>query len=151
MLVLLSYFVGRQFNLLFGLAAENASGIWCAISAIVVFDDSREGVRKLARTRALGTLIGALIGFLAIYIIPDVRGAVAAALIAASLVVNLLKVEGALKIACTALLIVCMSAYDKPPAEMWMIAQNRFITSMLGGVLAVLATIALIRLTGNRT
>src|SRR5690349_7000341 len=110
-LVMVSYFLGRQFSILVKMHDENIGGMWCAVSAIVVFDDLRENVQQLLKNRILGTLIGSIIGVLWMYFIKDLVWSVCTSLVLASILISLLKLDGALKIACTTVLIVSISTH----------------------------------------
>jgi len=142
-LVMLSYFLGRQLSLMMNLPNENISGMWCAVSAIVVFDDLRENVKQLLKNRLLGTFIGSVIGVVWMYFINDLMWSVCISLVLVSIVVSLLKLDGALKIACTTVLIVSISTHGTTFSEIWITATMRFIESVLGGLLSLAATVVM--------
>lgn len=140
-LVMISYFIGGQLSALVDMPHENISGMWCAVSAIVVFDDLRENVKQLLKNRLLGTLIGSAIGVLWMYFIDDLMWSVGISLVLVSIVVSLLKLDGALKIACTTVLIVSISTYGATFNQIWFTAAMRFVESTLGGLLSLIATV----------
>lgn len=140
-LVMVSYFFGRQLSLLLNMPAENISGMWCAVSAIVVFDDLRENVKQLLKNRLLGTFIGSAIGVLWMYFIDDLIWSICISLVLVSIVISLLKLDGALKIACTTVLIVSISTHGTTFSEIWITAAMRFIESILGGLFSLTATV----------
>jgi uncharacterized membrane protein YgaE (UPF0421/DUF939 family) len=140
-LVMTSYFFGRQLSVLVHMPYENISGMWCAISAIVVFDDLRENVKQLLKNRLLGTFIGSAIGVLWMYFIHDLMWSVGISLVLVSIIVSLLKLDGALKIACTTVLIVSISTHGATFNLIWFTAAMRFVESVLGGMLSLTATV----------
>ena len=140
-LVMVSYFLGRQLSLQVHLSDGNIGGMWCAISAIVVFDDLRENVKQLLKNRLLGTLIGSMIAVVFMYFVHDLLWSVCISLILVSIIISLLKLDGALKIACTSVLIVCISTHGAPFSQIWLTATMRFIESILGGLLSLTATV----------
>ena len=140
-LVMLSYALGRQLSLMINMPNENISGMWCAISAIVVFDDLRENVKQLLKNRLLGTLIGSVIGVLWMYFVKDLIWSVCISLVLVSIIISLLKLDGALKIACTTVLIVSISTHGTTFNEIWITATMRFIESVLGGLMSLTATV----------
>jgi uncharacterized membrane protein YccC len=140
-LVMISYFLGRQLSLQVHLSDGNISGMWCAISAIVVFDDLRENVKQLLKNRLWGTLIGSLIGVIWMYFIDDLLWSVCISLVIVSILISLLKLDGALKIACTTVLIVSISTHGATFNQIWLTASMRFVESILGGLLSLTATV----------
>ncbi|MEJ1239517.1 FUSC family protein [Chryseolinea sp. T2] len=142
-LVMLSYFLGRQLSMLIHMPNENISGMWCAVSAIVVFDDLRENVKQLLKNRLLGTFIGSAIGVVWMYFIEDVVWSVCISLVLVSIIISLLKLDGALKIACTSVLIVSISTHGNTFNDIWITATMRFIESVLGGLMSLGATVVM--------
>jgi uncharacterized membrane protein YccC len=140
-LVMVSYFLGRQLSLQVHLSDGNISGMWCAISAIVVFDDLRENVKQLLKNRLWGTLIGSLIGVIWMYFIDDLLWSVCISLVIVSILISLLKLDGALKIACTTVLIVSISTHGATFNLIWLTAAMRFVESVLGGLMSLTATV----------
>lgn len=140
-LVMVSYFLGRQLSILVKMPDVNISGMWCAISAIVVFDDLRENVKQLLKNRLLGTFIGSAIGVLWMYFIDDMIWSIGISLVLVSIVISLLKLDGALKIACTTVLIVSISTHGATFSQIWFTAAMRFFESVLGGLLSLTATV----------
>lgn len=140
-LVMVSYFLGRQLSVLVNMPDVNISGMWCAVSAIVVFDDLRENVKQLLKNRLLGTFIGSAIGVLWMYFIDDMVWSICISLVLVSIVISLLKLDGALKIACTTVLIVSISTHGATFNQIWITAAMRFLESVLGGLLSLTATV----------
>lgn len=140
-LVMVSYFFGRQLSALINMPDENISGMWCAVSAIVVFDDLRANVKQLLKNRLLGTFIGSAIGVLWMYFVHDLLWAICISLILVSIVISLAKLDGALKIACTTVLIVSISTHGASFNLIWFTAAMRFVESVLGGMLSLTATV----------
>lgn len=142
-LVVVSYFLGIQLSRLVNMPDTNIGGMWCAISAIVVFDDLRENVKQLLKNRLLGTLIGSVIGVVWMYFVKDLMTSVCLSLVVVSILISLLKLDGALKIACTTVLIVSISTHGASFSQIGITATMRFIESVLGGLLSLGATVVM--------
>jgi len=95
----------------------------------------------LLKNRLLGTLIGSIIGVLWMYFVKDLIWSVCLSLILASILISLLKLDGALKIACTTVLIVSISTHGASFSQIWVTATMRFVESVLGGLLSLAATV----------
>ena len=58
--ILISYFAAHSISAIFNFKNSYVSGMWCAITAVVVFDDQPANSKNLLRDRLLGTLLGAI-------------------------------------------------------------------------------------------
>lgn len=67
LVILISYFLGLGINKLLQLSDDYLSGIWCAVSAIVVFDDLPKNAKSLMKDRLLGTFVGVLLTTIIVY------------------------------------------------------------------------------------
>lgn len=65
--IFISYFFGLGINKMIRFSDDYLSGIWCAVSAIVVFDDLPKNAKSLMKDRLLGTFVGALLTTVIIY------------------------------------------------------------------------------------
>ena len=142
-IVVVSYFTGRALSAMVGMSDQFVSGMWCAVSAIVVFDDLRENVMTLLKNRLIGTFIGSLLAVLSIYFIHDIVISLCVSLVIVSTFINILNLSGALKIACTTVLIVTIPTHSAAFSEIWINALMRFIESALGCLMSLGATVVM--------
>lgn len=138
---MVSYSLGRELSVLLNMSDQYISGMWCAVSAIVVFDDLRENVKVLLKNRLLGTLIGSILTVMCVFFIHDLIGSICVSLILVCLAINLFNLDGALKIACTTVLIITISTHDAPFEDISLNALMRFAESTLGSLLSLAATV----------
>lgn len=141
--ILLSYFLGLWINKLLQLSDDYLSGIWCAVSAIVVFDDFPKNAKSLMKDRLLGTFIGALLTTIIIYFTNNLILSVVISLFCTCIFISVFKWTGALKIGCITVIIVGVSAHDKAFEIVWQSGLMRFLESLAGGTLSLLATIVI--------
>lgn len=140
-LVMVSYYLGRELSVLLNMSDQYISGMWCAVSAIVVFDDLRENVKVLLKNRLLGTLIGSILTVMCVFFIHDLVASICVSLVLVCLAINLFNLDGALKIACTTVLIITISTHDAPFVDISLNALMRFTESTLGSLLSLAATV----------
>ena len=138
--ILTSYFLGLGINRMLHLSDDYLSGIWCAIAAIVVFDDLPKNAKSLMKDRLLGTFVGALLTTLIIYLTNNLLMSVAISLFCTCIFISVFKWTGALKIGCITVIIVGLSTHDKAFEIVWQSGLMRFLESVAGGSLSLLAT-----------
>src|SRR4051812_23447389 len=61
LVILISYFIGYGIGHILDLPNHYVSGLWCAATAIVVFDDMPSNAKTLLKDRMLGTLMGTIV------------------------------------------------------------------------------------------
>ncbi|HTE30192.1 MAG TPA: FUSC family protein [Chryseolinea sp.] len=140
-LIMVSYFSGRGFSIILNMSDQYISGMWCAVSAIVVFDDLRENVKLLLKNRLLGTFIGSMLAVVCIYLMSDLMLSVAVCIVLVSIIINLLKLDGTLKIACTTVLVISVSTHGSTFSAICLTAAMRFAESALGCLMSLTATV----------
>ncbi len=143
--IVVSYFSGYGISLLLNLPNNSISGMWCAVTAIVVFDDLPTNALALMRDRLLGTFSGAFLSALFLDMFGHVMLSVCFALFCVCLCVIFFKWDGALKIACATVLIVGISAHNYTNREVWLFSGMRFMESVLGGLISLLATVSIVK------
>lgn len=141
--ILISYFFGLWINKLLQLSDDYLSGIWCAVSAIVVFDDLPKNAKSLMKDRILGTFVGALLTTAIIYLTSNLFLSVGISLFCTCIFISVFKWAGALKIGCITVIIVGLSTHDKAFEIVWQSGLMRFLESVAGGTLSLLATIGI--------
>lgn len=139
--ILLSYFAGHAFSSLFRFQNSYISGMWCAVTAVVVFDDLPANAKNIFRDRALGTLVGAILGGAAVSMLGHLFFSICLALFVVCIIITLFKWHGALKIACITVLIVNFTTIEYSIGEIWISSAMRFIEGMIGGTISLLATL----------
>ena len=119
------------------------SGMWCAVTAVVVFDDFPKNSRNLLRDRLLGTLAGAIVAGVTTSLWGHKMTAIFFSLFLVSFLVILFKWNGALKIACITVLIVHFTSQNITNTQVWIASAMRFFEGVVGGTISLLATILL--------
>ncbi|WP_278354097.1 MULTISPECIES: FUSC family protein [Bacteroidota] len=141
LVIFISYFLGLGINKILRLSDDFLSGIWCAVSAIVVFDDLPKNAKTLMKDRLLGTFVGALLATLIIYFTENLFLSVGIALFCTCIFISVFKWTGALKIGCITVIIVGLSTHDKTFEIVWQSGLMRFLESVAGCTLSLIATI----------
>jgi len=141
LVILISYFLGLGINKLLQLSDDYLSGVWCAVSAIVVFDDLPKNAKGLMKDRLLGTLVGALLTTIIVYFTRNLFLSIGIALFCTCIFISVFKWTGALKIGCITVIIVGLSTHDKAFEIVWQSGLMRFLESVAGCTLSLIATI----------
>jgi uncharacterized membrane protein YccC len=145
--ILISYFVGYGITFLLNIPGTSnyISGLWCAVTAVVVFDDMPTNAVTLMKDRLLGTFTGAALSALCIALFGHVIFSISIALFIVCVLIIFFKLNGALKIACTTVLIVGVSTHNYSNHAIWLYATMRFFESAIGGLISLAATIVIDR------
>ncbi|MFF5383266.1 FUSC family protein [Pedobacter suwonensis] len=141
MVIFISYFSGTGINMVLKLSDNYLSGIWCAVSAIVVFDDLPENAKKLMKDRLLGTFVGALFTASTLFLSGNLLLSIAISLFLTCISIIFFKWDGALKIGCITVLIVGITSHGSYVNEIWQSGLMRFLESVAGGLISLFATI----------
>ncbi|OCK53435.1 hypothetical protein BA768_02560 [Chryseobacterium sp. CBo1] len=146
LVIFISYFFGLGINMVLQLSDDYLSGIWCAISAIVVFDDLPKNAKNLMKDRILGTFIGAFLATSIIYFTNNLFLSVGISLFLTCIFISVFKWTGALKIGCITVIIVGLSTHDQTFDIVWQSGLMRFLESVAGGTVSLMATIIIERI-----
>ena len=138
--ILVSYFAAHSISAIFNFKNSYVSGMWCAVTAVVVFDDQPAHSKNLLRDRLLGTLLGAIVGGITISLMGHNILAICIALFIVCVVVIFFKWDGALKISCIMVLIVNFTTINYSNTEIWISSAMRFVEGVIGGSISLLAT-----------
>ncbi|MGE5519511.1 MAG: FUSC family protein [Candidatus Dadabacteria bacterium] len=141
LVTLISFALGMLISHFLQLSDAYLSGLWAAISAIIVFDDFPTTARELIKDRLLGTFIGALLTAITYYLIGDLLIAVCISLFFVYVLIVKFKWMGALKIGCITVLIIAICSHNEPFSAIWRTSFMRFFESAIGGVISLLATV----------
>lgn len=143
--ILVSYLIGNALSATLNLTDSRLSGAWCAISAIVVFDDLLDNVKKLIKDRLLGTFMGALLTTFIMSWSGNQLLSISISIFLVCLASILFKWNGALKIGCITVLIIGITTGGKSIAVVWETGLMRFLESATGGLVSILATMLIYR------
>jgi uncharacterized membrane protein YccC len=141
--ILISYFIGFGIGLLLDLPNKYVSGMWCAATAIVVFDDLPHNARNLLKDRIYGTLMGTIVSAVCISLLEKLILSITVALLIVSSCIIFLKWEGTIKIACITVLIVGVTTHGYTDPEIIFFALIRFVECVIGGTVSFLATVVI--------
>jgi len=139
--IIVSYFAGLGISSFFNFHQAYISGMWCAVTAVVVFDDLPENAKNIFRDRLLGTFIGAAIGGATISFLGHLFYSICISLFIVCVVVTLFRWQGALKIACITALIVNFTTFNYSIQEIWVSSAMRFVEGVVGGSISLAATL----------
>jgi uncharacterized membrane protein YccC len=138
--ILISYFAAHSISSIFNFKNSYVSGMWCAVTAVVVFDDQPANAKNLLRDRLLGTLLGAIVGGTTISLMGHYIYVICVALFLVCVVVIFFKWNGALKISCIMVLIINFTTMNYSNTEIWISSAMRFVEGVIGGSISLLAT-----------
>lgn len=139
--IFISYFFGLGINKMIRFSDDYLSGIWCAVSAIVVFDDLPKNAKSLMKDRLLGTFVGALLTTVIIYFTNNLFLSLGISVFFTCILISVFKWTGALKIGCITAIIVGLSTHNKAFDIVWQFGLMRFLESVAGGAISLIATI----------
>ena len=148
--VLISYFTGFGISFLLNLQNNYVSGMWCAATAIVVFDDLPHNARSLLKDRILGTLMGTVVSAGCVALITLLIPSIIISLLIVCSAIILFKWDGTLKIACITVLIVAITTHGYTDREIVFFAAIRFMECLIGGTISFLATVVIARIKMKR-
>jgi uncharacterized membrane protein YgaE (UPF0421/DUF939 family) len=143
--ILVSYFTGVGIGQFLNLPNHYVSGLWCAATAIVVFDDLPDNARNLLKDRILGTLMGTIVSATCIALVEELITSIIISLLIVCSCITLFKWSGTLKIACITVLIVGVTTHGYPEKDIVFFAVIRFFECLIGGTLSFLATVVIDR------
>lgn len=115
---------------------ESEYAIYALIAAVVVTNLSPQETRNLAIPRLIGTVVGAVGGAVATYVLPVGPLALGAAILVAMLTMYMLRMQAAAKISGYTAAIVMFTHSGDP----WMYASLRAVDNVLGIGAAVLVS-----------
>ena len=144
--ILISYYIGYGISFLLHLPNNYISGMWCAATAVVVFDDLPLNAKTLMKDRTLGSLVGTVVAAVCISLIGHLILSVTISLLVVCSFIIFFKWDGTLKIACITVMIVGVTTHGYTDQDIIFFAAIRFFESVLGGTVSLLATILIDKL-----
>ena len=138
---LAAYLIGHYFTGLFHDSSSRIGGLWSLIAAIVVLQATSRDTWKSAALRALGTLIGAILGGLYLYFFPFTAIGMAVSVGLTVLLCQALKVPDHGRLAAGTVALIMVISSGNPELSPFANAALRFIESVIGASIAVLAVL----------
>jgi uncharacterized membrane protein YgaE (UPF0421/DUF939 family) len=135
---LLAYVIGFSFTSLFPGYLPKVGGLWSAISAIVVTQNSRKETISSASLRVLGSGIGALMSALCLSVFPFHPLGMAATIFITVLLCMVCGVPGHARLAAITVIVIMVTASLDPSLNPGLNALLRFLESCIGTGIAVL-------------
>ena len=135
---LIAYWIGVSFTSLFPGYLPRVGGLWSAISAIVVTQNSREETVSSASLRVLGSAIGAMVSALALTLLPFHPIVMALAIFLTVAICMGLGVPGHSRLAAITVIVIMVTASLDPALNPGLNALLRFAESCIGTGVAVL-------------
>jgi uncharacterized membrane protein YccC len=139
--ILTSYFIGYGISFLLHLPNNYISGMWCAATAVVVFDDLPLNAKTLMKDRTLGSFVGTVVAATCISLIGHLVLSVTISLLVVCSFIIFFKLDGTLKIACITVMIVGVTTHGYADKDILLFAAIRFFESVIGGAISLFATI----------
>ncbi len=138
---LAAYLVGYYFTGLFHGRSSSIGGLWSLIAAIVVLQATSRDTWKSAVLRVLGTFIGAMLGGFYLYLLPFSPIGMAVSIGLTVLLCQALKVPDHGRLAAITVALIMVISSGNPELSPFANAALRFIESVIGAVIAVLAVL----------
>src|SRR5690606_4004986 len=104
-------------------------------------DDLPKNAKSLIKDRLLGTFIGALLTTVIIYFTNNLFLSLGISVFFTCILISVFKWTGALKIGCITVIIVGLSTHNKAFDIVWQFGLMRFLESVAGGAISLIATI----------
>lgn len=139
----LSLFFGIGFSKLMNRPDNLLSGAWCVLSTFVVLQAHLGGTYRAAGVRALGVLVGSLMGGLFTSIFGSGVFTLGISVLLTVVICSMLNLKDSIRIACLSLSVVMILWGLRPEVSPWTFALYRFLDSILGILIAVVVAHAL--------
>jgi uncharacterized membrane protein YccC len=138
---LTAYLVGYYFTGLFHGRSSSIGGLWSLIAAIVVLQATSRDTWKSAVSRVLGTFIGAMLGGFYLYFLPFSPIGMAVSIGLTVLLCQAFNVPDHGRLAAITVALIMVLSSGNPELSPFANAALRFIESVIGAVIAVLAVL----------
>lgn len=139
----MSLFFGLGFSKLLSRPDSLVSGAWCVMSTFVVLQAHLGGTYRAAGVRALGVLVGSLMGGFFTSIFGSTVFSLGISVVLTVAICSMLNLKESIRIACLSLSIVMILWGLRPSISPWMFGLFRFLDSCLGILIAVVVAHAL--------
>ena len=135
---LVAYSVGFSFTSLFPGYLPKIGGLWSAISAIVVTQETRKDTVSSASMRVLGSAIGAMTSALYLTLLPFHPLGMAVTILATVLICNAINIPSHGRLAAITVIVIMVTGSLDPALSPGLNALLRFVESCIGTGVAVL-------------
>ncbi len=132
-----SLFVGIWFSTLIERPETLVSGLWCAISSIVVLQAHLGGTYKAAWQRFLGVLIGSILGCIFTVSFGSNPISLGFAIMLTMIICSAFKLQESIRIACLTVAVIMVLSGVRPEIELYLFGLFRFLDSCMGIFIAV--------------
>jgi len=139
----MSLFFGLGFSKLLSRPDSLVSGAWCVMSTFVVLQAHLGGTYRAAGIRALGVLVGSLMGGLFTSIFGSTVFTLGISVFLTVVICSMLNLKQSIRIACLSLSVVMILWGLRPEVSPWTFGLFRFLDSCLGILIAVVVAHAL--------
>lgn len=113
------------------------SGLWCAVTAVVVLQANLGGTYKAAWARLLGVIVGSVFGGLCTVLFGSNPLSLAVSIFLTVIICSMMNIKDSVRIACLSVCIVLVLWGLRPTISPWSFALYRVIDSIMGIFIAV--------------
>jgi uncharacterized membrane protein YgaE (UPF0421/DUF939 family) len=138
---LVAYAVGFSFTSLFPGYLPKIGGLWSAISAIVVTQETRKDTVSSASMRVLGSAIGAITSALYLTLLPFHPLGMAATIFVSVLICQAINIPSHGRLAAITVIVIMVTASLDPSLSPGLNALLRFVESCIGTGVAVIEVV----------
>lgn len=140
--IIISYYAGLYVGMLYHFKTPQISGLWCAISGIIVLQVLIKESFSAAWIRILGSFLGALTSFVFVIMMGYTMLALAICVFITVTLTSIFKIKQTFRLAgLTAAIIIVVGSLE-PSISPLLNASTRFLESFIGTIIAVLITAA---------
>ena len=139
--VILAFYLGSLVSRLFLLSNPIISGLWCAISAILVVQVLVNETIESAWLRIVGSFCGSLTSFIVASIFGYGLLALVSCMFVTIILLALLKLTKTYRLTCITIAVIIAIGMSNPTLPPWINSLSRFIESVLGAAIATVLVI----------
>lgn len=140
-IVVSSFLGGFYFTSLLHQPTSLVGGLWAVISAIVVLEASHEKTYNLAKTRLIGSLLGAVLSGIYLYFFPFSIIGLTATIAVGVILCYVLRLEEALKLTGVTITVIIIVSTLEHSLHPFLNAGLRFVECVIGTAAAVLVAL----------
>jgi uncharacterized membrane protein YgaE (UPF0421/DUF939 family) len=137
-----SYYLGLFIGAYFHFATPEVSGLWCAISGIIVLQVLVHESFNAAWIRILGSFLGALTSFVFATLMGYTIPALAVCVFVTVMLTSIFKIKQTFRLASLTAAIIIIIGTLEPAVPPLVNAVARFMESVIGAIIAIIVTAA---------
>jgi len=134
----ISFFVGMHITLFFHGSMPIIGGLWVAISAIIVLQDTKDVTNHFAYVRIVGSFIGALVSAISLAVLPVNVFVIFFIVFLAVFVCEITNFKEGLRLAALSVAIIIAVSIADPSVNYIINCTARFIESCCGSFIAII-------------